>query len=269
MKKRAAADAGAPKSSKKRFFQSQALVNGGDLTKGMRGVLLTCDTHLEKKAVRECVQMLERLDEDESTAASCAPATAYNTAGAVLASELAALQSGQAATGDFTKGKQRFSVVQTGCGGNVMIRFQHDQDEPLQIVDRAMEAARTTGTSGAPHVVRLLPVQATCAANRASIMQAVTPLIQTLKGCEKTFAVQWRRRCNTGLDKMEVIDAIAMAMRDIAPKAKVDLCKPQVAVLLEVVKTVCCVSVLPDWQHFKSYNLRAICEKPAAAPEAA
>ena len=133
-----------------------------------------------------------------------------------------------------------------------------------------MEEALSARSSRAPHVVRMLPVQASCSVHTRNIVQAVAPLLQAaLPGSEASFAVQWRRRHNTTLDKMEVINAVAGAVQEVAPKACVELSSPEAAVSIEVIKSVCCIGVLTHWQKYKEYNLRATAGLTSAAAAAA
>ena len=261
--KRAASSAvaGEGKSSKRRYFQKKEPEGGRtELARGMRGILITCDTHLEKKAIRECFDLLNDLCE-EAPSSTSSEAALSKSAGAALAAEIAAIQQGNQGA-DGAEKLRRFSIAQTGVGGNVMVRFEDDDLDPVHLVHRVFEQALAHRSTCAPHVIRMLPVQATCAARTESVVAALTPMLQSLQGSDSSFSVQWRRRCNTSIDKMEVIDAIAAVMKDLAPKAQVDLMRPQVGILVDVVKSVCCVSVLPGWQRARAYNLRASCEMP-------
>ena len=216
MKRGAQAGGGA----KKRRFG-----HGTELTAGMRGVIITCDSHLEHKAIRECFERFGTVREAAGPKAAgpkgdAAGAAADGTAGDALAREIEALKQGGRAAG----ARPAFSVAQTGCAGNVMIRFEGEALDPIKIVEQVMEEALTSRCSGAPHIVRMLPVQASCSAHVRNIVQAVEPLVQAaLQGFEGTFAVQWRRRHNTTLDKMEVINAVAGALAEVAPKARIQL----------------------------------------------
>lgn len=182
------------------------------------------------------------------------------TAGDELTREIQALR-GDAADG--AGPKRRFSVAQTGCNGSVFIRFEDASLDPVALVDRAMEQS---DSRAAPHVVRMLPVHTTCSARTPDmIAAAVAPLaVPGLGGFTGTYAVQWRRRCNSEVDKAKVIDALAVAAQSVAPKATVDLKHAEAAIVAEVIKTTCCLSVLPRWREFKEYNLRAVA---AAADE--
>ena len=198
--------------------------HGTELTAGMRGVIITCDSHLEHKAIRECFERFGMVTETGPRASgpkdAAAGAATGGTAGDALAREIEALKQGGRAAG----ARPAFSVAQTGCAGNVMIRFEGEALDPIEIVEQVMEEALTSRCSGAPHIVRMLPVQASCSAHVRNIVQTVEPLVQAaLRGFEGTFAVQWRRRHNTSLDKMEVINAVAGALAEVAPKARLQL----------------------------------------------
>eukprot|EP00962_Isochrysis_galbana_P027617 scaffold8683_cov104-Isochrysis_galbana.AAC.2 len=126
-----------------------------ELGRGMRGVLLTCDTHLERQAIREGFALLDEYAGGEMAApaepaAACADgggvATGANTAADALAAELAGLRRDGAADGSDVPdpaagGRRRFSVAQTGCTGSIVIRFGLPTDDPLATSTRVMEAA--------------------------------------------------------------------------------------------------------------------------------
>ena len=55
------ADGGAGGAKKRRYVQGHK--HGTELTAGMRGVIITCDAHLEKKAIRECFELFGAMAE--------------------------------------------------------------------------------------------------------------------------------------------------------------------------------------------------------------
>ncbi|KAL3925902.1 MAG: hypothetical protein SGPRY_003539 [Prymnesium sp.] len=266
MPKRAAPASSDGGREKRRYAQQAASGGRGALGVGMRGVLISCDVHLEREAIKETLRLLEGLTE-EGPAANAVPSSSL-TAGDALAREIEQLkEAGNTAGG---RGKRNaFTVAQTGCGGNVFIRFEERAHDPLRLVEQVMESVLLSRGLEAPHVIRMLPVQVTCAAKPSAIETALKPLVAAaLRGSERTYAVQWRRRCNTDVEKQAVIDAAAASVVEVAPKAKVDLNHPDTAILTEVIKTVCCVSVLPNWARFRNYNLRALTESVAScSPE--
>ena len=265
-----AAAAVSGKSSKRKYFQSKSGTAYVEFGPGIRGVLITCDCHAEKEAIRETYQLLEALAEVQEEAGDAVrndtSSDTVSTAGEGLAAELAALRGSTTTTkqGRDDKGGARlFSVAQTGCSGTVFIRFEDRSLDPVHLVDRAMEQACKTGNSGAPHVVRMLPVQTSCSARSvSSLVEAATPHIHAaLHGYTGTYAIHWRRRFNGDIDKMSVINGMASTVQTEAPKATVNLGSAEAVVCVEVIKTTGCVSVLPRWREFEQYNLRALSER--------
>lgn len=256
--KRARNEASGSSDSKRKYFQQSSKAR--DLTAGMRGVLVSSDVHLEREAIKESFRLFESLVDEDGESAPVDETESGAMAGDALAREIEALKQERRGDGAAVKGKS-FSVAQTGCGGNVLIRFESDAHDPLRLVERVMEKAIASRGLDAPHIIRMVPVQATCAAKTAAIEAALTPLVgAALRGSEGTYAVQWRRRCNTDVDKMAIIDAAAGAVGAVAPSAKVDLRYPETGILTEVIKTTCCVGVLPNWTRYHQYNLRALTE---------
>mmetsp|Transcript_34849 Transcript_34849/g.73306 ORF Transcript_34849/g.73306 Transcript_34849/m.73306 type:complete len:313 (-) Transcript_34849:400-1338(-) len=270
-----------PTADQGKAWKKQNLSKGGgsaDLVAGVHGILITCDIHTEKKAIRECLTLLERLiDEDQlpvsgqSAAAPSLPAPSVSidlaaakpsrsSLGSALASELAELR--EMSKPSKGRPQRALSVLQTGCAGNVFIKLETSLD-PTHLVDRVIHQAAESGFSQAPHVVRMLPIHATCPAHREHIMQAAAPLLEELRGTKVSYAIEWRRRCNTGIDKKEVIDGVAAAVGLLAPEARVDLGQPDAVVLVDVMKSICSLSVLMRWQQMHHYNLRAASEKKA------
>ena len=47
-----------------------------------------------------------------------------------------------------------------------------------------------------------------------------------------------------------------------------ELSSPEATVCIEVIKNVCCIGVLTQWQRFKEYNLRATAGESSAPPAA-
>ena len=42
------------------------------------------------------------------------------------------------------------------------------------------------------------------------------------------------------------------------PENKVDLTNPELTIIVEVIKTVCCLSVVPDYALYRKYNLQEV-----------
>ena len=96
---------------------------------GMRGVLITCDVHMEKAAIGEAFRLIDELLETEGSHASAdtkpvaeapARAIAATTAGDSLAAELAALQQQKPSVSDAAKG--HVSAARGACVRRIISR---------------------------------------------------------------------------------------------------------------------------------------------------
>lgn len=52
------------------------------------------------------------------------------------------------------------------------------------------------------------------------------------------------------------------------PKNKVDLTKPNLTVIIEVIKAVCCISVVKDYSLYKKYNVQEVMKEDGPSPAA-
>lgn len=67
------------------------------------------------------------------------------------------------------------------------------------------------------------------------------------------------------MDRMQVIQELAVLIGFKSSAHKVDLKNPQITVVVEVIKGLCCISILPDYFKLKKYNVHELTneEKPA------
>lgn len=52
-------------------------------------------------------------------------------------------------------------------------------------------------------------------------------------------------------------------MGKLNPKNKVDLTNPELTIIVEVIKAVCCVSVVKDYTLFRKYNVQEVVKEDA------
>lgn len=70
-----------------------------------------------------------------------------------------------------------------------------------------------------------------------------------------TFSVMVNRRYNNTFDRMKAINEIAELIGFKSPAHKVDLKNPKITIAIEVIKGICCVSLLEDYNKLKKYNI--------------
>ncbi|CAG2061211.1 unnamed protein product [Timema podura] len=150
--------------------------------------------------------------------------------------------------------QRKFQILESGASNFLFI--QTTVPDPLLLVTKIMEDVYQTKKQKARFIQRLLPVEATCKAHIEDVRAAFEPLLDKYFTKEvKTFSIIFEKRNSHALDRNKVIEVLAemVALKNIGNQA--DLKQPQLAVLVEVVRNMCLLSVLPNYYMYKKYNL--------------
>lgn len=247
--KRKRAPSGPRRANRARFRAAAGpTVHRRDLGNGLRGVLVTCEPKHEKQCFRDAVVLLSRFVEEEE--GEKGGEHAGDVAGAV-AREVAGIVRGDG---------KLFSRVEVGVNGSVFVKVaEHVGVEGL--VERCLREAKKSGSPGARHCIRVVPVLDTCYAKVADVVKvAVGVAGETFPRGEKgefSYAIVYRSRMNTDAHRDEYIPAIAKGVEDAFPGVwRVDLTKPDVTLIVEVLKTSCCVGSFRHYFELAKLNLR-------------
>jgi tRNA acetyltransferase TAN1 len=161
-------------------------------------------------------------------------------------------------------------------GSDMMAFLQTDDSDPLKLVLELFDNLAASGSGRSfRYLQRLTPVQQTCYANMNDIQSTIQGLVEThlpavlrrmrngddIVGDEETsfsFSVLYRHRNNDQLNREELVRAVSVKLWQAYPKCTVDLKQPEVVVLLEVCKSICCCSIVSDYFRLKKFNLNAV-----------
>jgi len=220
--------------------------------------LLTCPQTFEHKGAREAVDILadafDAVVRTEATEPGPDDGSGTNVSNS-LASELADLQ---------RKDPEGKLLHWTHIGNGLVFISLNRPDgmtvETREIAHSILSEVEKAGKTRSRFCNRLLPVAETCYASKDEIVKAVTRLADRHFPKEETqksvsYAVVYEARSNKTLDRMEVIEAIA----DLVPKHyKVDLSNPDKAILVQIVKSTCCVGIATDYNKLCKYNMKTL-----------
>lgn len=56
-------------------------------------------------------------------------------------------------------------------------------------------------------------------------------------------------------------------MGKLNPKNKVDLTNPELTIIVEVIKAVCCISVVKDYALYRKYNVQEVVKEDIPKPD--
>ncbi|TKY71049.1 THUMP domain-containing protein 1 [Spatholobus suberectus] len=159
------------------------------------------------------------------------------------------------------KNKRRFVKLDSGCNGVVFVQMRKkDGDQgPKDIVHRIVTSAALTRKHMSRFILRILPIEVSCYASKEEISKAIKPLVELYFPVETQnphkFAVLYEARANTGVDRMEIIDAVA---KSVPGPHKVDLKNPDKTIVVEIARTVCLIGVIEKYKELSKYNLRQL-----------
>lgn len=242
---------------------------------GFRGFLATTNFR-EKECVRECYnvlnnyadelygsEQLDYVDDSEQNTDNIQAMTEVGTTedaevedeeediSTTLANEIKSVAAANARNNK----KRRFNHVFTGASNCVFIKTALRDPQKLAIhIIRDVAENRKPITR---NVLRFVPVEAVCKANVLDIKNAAGQLFDKyfLNVPPTTYSIVYNKRCNNDLNRDEIIRELAVLVDSKNREHKVDLKNGNISVLVEIVKGLCCLSVLPDYMKLKKYNL--------------
>lgn len=162
------------------------------------------------------------------------------------------------------KGKL-FTYVEASVQGAVFIRVNDARVDIGGVAEKALREAKASGNPGGRHCIRLLPIYTTCYAKPEDAKTAAMEVARQHfpkgeNGKKVTYAIMFRSRMNSGAKRNVFIPAIAEGIDEMAEKEGrkygVNLEKPDVVLLVEVMKTSCCVGVFKHFYELGKMNLR-------------
>ncbi|XP_052535784.1 THUMP domain-containing protein 1 [Tympanuchus pallidicinctus] len=240
---------------------------GRQLEAGMRGILITCNMN-ERKCVGEAYSLLgeygdllygpeqlsepaerlsgsereeEREEEDDDDDAEAALKKEVGQIRACTERQL-----------------RRFQSVESGANNVVFIRTRGI--EPENLVHHILKDIHTTKKKKTRVILRMLPISGTCKAFLEDMKKYTETFFEPwFKAPNKsTFQIVYKARNNSHMNREEVIKELAGIVGSLNPENKVDLNNPQHTVVVEIIKNVCCLSVVRDYVLFRKYNLQEV-----------
>ncbi|XP_071796455.1 THUMP domain-containing protein 1-like [Asterias amurensis] len=240
---------------------------------GMMGFILTCNRG-EQPCIREAHCLLgeyadklygpEKMDAGDVECSDNESNSDPDDIEASLKKEVAQIKQKRA------QKQTRFEAVNSGAKNVVFMRTK-TLPNPTELVHHLLTDIATTQTSKSTHIIRMLPVNLTCRATTEDISKHVPEFVHPYfhaEGVEPTtFAVKIKIRNNNAVQRDEVIKLIAGIVMGKEIEHKVHLDDPELAVIVEIIRNVCCLSVVKDFNKLKRYNLHeVVCNGGTAVP---
>ncbi|XP_036336444.1 THUMP domain-containing protein 1 homolog [Rhagoletis pomonella] len=229
---------------------------------GQRGFLATCNFR-ERDCVREAYNVLNQYADElygpnakEGIPTSALDKDVESEEVGDIADDLQKEIDASKASKQNAKGavKQRFQAVDTGATNCLFIRTT--LPDPVELGARIINDIADTREQKTRFLLRLVPVEMVCRANLADITSTGGELFDKyfLKD-GTTFAIVFNKRYNNDVKREDVIHELAALVQSKNIKNRVDLKQAEKTIVVEVIKGLCCLSVLDGYLKYKKYNL--------------
>ncbi|XP_075422110.1 THUMP domain-containing protein 1 isoform X2 [Ascaphus truei] len=210
---------------------------------GMQGILITCNMNEGKCLADKDDSLSESEDDDDAEAA--------------LKKEVDQIRTSTA------NNLRRFRSVESGANNVVFMRTLNV--EPEKLVHHILKDLYTTKKKKARVILRMLPVSGTCKAFPEDMKKYAETFFEPwFKAPNKgTFQILYKSRNNGRINREDVINDLAGIVGSQNPENKVDLTNPEYTIIVEIIKNVCCLSVVKDYILFRKYNLQEVVKSVA------
>lgn len=220
----------------------------------MKGFLCSCNNR-EKECVSEAYNLLNKYadqrNKEEETSPIMNKIEDHDVQDDLL-KELSSLKS--------EKKSKPFQLVESGAKNLLFIKTT--LDNPVELALKIVSDISETKNQQTKFLIRLVPVEITCKAYIQDIENTFKTLAEKyFKHEAKTFSIAYNYRNNNNLQRDEVIKTIATVITQVRSDNKVDLKSPELVVIVEVIKGIVLLSVIPDYFKYKKFNLLALTEK--------
>ncbi|NWI69687.1 THUM1 protein, partial [Todus mexicanus] len=243
---------------------------GRQLEAGMRGILITCNMN-ERKCVGEAYSLLgeygdrlygpEQFSDHEERLSGSEREEDEDDVEAALKKEVGQIRAS-------TEQKlRRFQSVESGANNVVFIRTRGI--EPENLVHHILQDMHTTKKKKTRVILRMLPISGTCKAFMEDMKKYTETFFEPwFKAPNKgTFQIVYKARNNSHMSREEVIKELAGIVGSLNPENKVNLNNPQYTIVVEIIKNVCCLSVVKDYVLFRKYNLQEVVKSNKDGPQ--
>lgn len=263
---------GGKRKSKAQYVQAKRARRGDgggprQLEPGLQGILITCNMN-ERKCVEEAYSLLNEYGDDlygpeKFTDKDQQPSGSEGEDDDVEAALKREVGDIKAST---EMRLRRFQSVESGANNVVFIRTLGI--EPEKLVHHILQDVYKTKKKKTRVILRMLPISGTCKAFLEDMKKyAETFLEPWFKAPNKgTFQIVYKARNNSHVNREEVIKELAGIVGSLNAENKVDLTNPQYTVVVEIIKAVCCLSVVRDYVLFRKYNLQEVVKSAKDPP---
>ncbi|KAL5292388.1 THUMPD1 family protein [Megaselia abdita] len=160
----------------------------------------------------------------------------------------------------------RFKAIDSGAANCIFIKTT--LPNPVELGVKLVKDLAKTKQQKTRYLLRLVPIEAVCKANLPDILSAAGKLFDKYFLTQgKTFSIIYNKRLNNSINRDEIINELAELVALKNCNNKVNLKNPELSVIVEIIKGMCCLSVVEQYIQLKKYNLIEIVKEEEGVPK--
>lgn len=134
--------------------------------------------------------------------------------------------------------------------------------DPISLVNKIFETVIRSGKKKTRFILKFKPVVATCKAYEDDIRKTLDEFLQQYVSNEKNkefkYKVESKVTFNDNITSSHLIWYVRDSVKSCAPNWEASILDPQIILSFYVLKSVCCISILENYEKFKKYNLSMV-----------
>lgn len=254
---------------KRKWNYNQTTINEEDMAPGQRGFMATCNFS-EKRCLWDCMKLLtdyaDELFGEESAEKDKDGKTKEDDTAEPKGEENSPLKKlkeddiidelekvSEAEQKLMKSGSKRFQVGSSGILNCVFIRT--NLEEPAKFVHHIVKDVAEKKQKKWRHILRMIPVDAICRCTIDEITKTGEVVAEKYFTEAVTYGIIVVRKKNNTVNKEEIIKCLAGIINSKNNKNRVDLDNPERTLIVNVIKGLCCLSVVMNYKQYKKYNL--------------
>ncbi len=159
---------------------------------------------------------------------------------------------------------KRFQQVQSGANNCIFIRTT--LDNPTELVQSIFSDIHESKVSKSRYIMRLLPVMGTCKCTEEKIKKLAESCLEKYfaEPIGHSFSVHVKVRNNNSISRKQILPVLVEVIKNLNSANWTDLSNPEYVVNVDIIRTICCLSVLKDFVKFRKFNIQEVSdnEKP-------
>lgn len=132
---------------------------------------------------------------------------------------------------------------------------------PYEVANAIFNDIKSTQQQKTRNLLRLIPVSCTCQASLDRIKESIVCELDAYllshpdSADNSKYTILFKARNNNQLSRTVILPSLVSSIGEKLPKLQADYKDPVLFVLVNVLQTKCCISVVNDYTKFCRYNL--------------